>query len=95
MATDLMSEIEALRGQIDALTKQMPKGAESNADAPTGPVGGAHSGPLGLDSDTLDKIKEQFDGFVELLEKQLQDVPAGTAIGIFALGVVLGRLLPR
>jgi hypothetical protein len=97
MAADLMSEIEALRSQIDALTKQMPKGAESSrpADAPTGSVSGTHSGPLGLDSETIDKIKEQFEGFVELLEKQLHDVPAGTAIAIFALGVLLGRLLPR
>jgi len=100
MAADLMSEIDALRNQIDALTKQMPKGSESPAaspgvDAPTGAVGGAPTGAFGLETETVDKIKEQFEGFVELLEKQLQDVPAGTAIAIFALGVLLGRLLPR
>jgi hypothetical protein len=43
----------------------------------------------------VDKIKDQFDGFVDLLEKHLQEIPAGTAIAIFALGVLLGRLLPR
>jgi hypothetical protein len=95
MAADLTSEIEALRSQIEALTKQMPKAAESAADAVAGSLGGAHSGPLGLDAETVDKIKEQFEGFVELLEKQLQEIPAGTAIAIFALGVILGRLLPR
>jgi hypothetical protein len=96
MAADLMSEIDALRNQIDALTKQMPKGSESpGVDAPTGALGGTPTGAFGLEAETVDKIKEQFEGFVELLEKQLQDVPAGTAIAIFALGVLLGRLLPR
>ena len=96
MAADLMSEIDALRGQIDALTKQMPKASQSpTGDAQTEPLGGAHAGPLGLDSETVDKIKAQLEGFVELLEKQLQEIPAGTAIAIFALGILLGRLLPR
>ena len=93
MAADLMNEIEALRSQIDALTKQLPADAQSPSSANDGAE--AHSGPLGLESDTVDKLKEQFDGFVDLIEKQLEDIPAGTAIAIFALGVLLGRLLPR
>ncbi len=96
MAADLMNEIEALRSQIDALTKQLPpdSGAPSDNSAESG-VDSSHSGPLGLESETVDKIKEQFDGFVDLIEKQFEDIPAGTAIAIFALGVLLGRLLPR
>jgi len=94
MPADLMSEIEALRGQIDALTKQVPKTEAQGAEAPTESLSGAASA-LGLDTETVDKIKEQFEGFVGVLEKQLQEIPAGTAIAIFALGVLLGRLLPR
>jgi hypothetical protein len=88
MASDVMREIEALRGQIEALTRQIPKGA----DAPPAVSSGT---PSVHESETVEKIKEQLEGFVELLEKQLQEIPAGTAIGIFALGVLLGRLLPR
>ena len=94
MAADLMSEIEALRSQIDALSKQMPNPAEAQSAAKD-PLDVNHWDALGIDSDTIDKIKEQFDGFVELIEKQMQEIPAGTAIAIFALGVLLGRLLPR
>jgi hypothetical protein len=94
MAVDLMSEIEALRSQIDALSKQMPKPAEPQSAAKDA-LDVDHWGALGIDSETVDKIKEQFDGFVELIEKHLHEVPAGTAIAIFALGVLLGRLLPR
>ncbi len=95
MAADLMNEIEALRSQIDALTKQLPADAQTASGSSAERDADTRSGPLGLESDTVDKLKEQFDGFVDLIEKQLEDIPAGTAIAIFALGVLLGRLLPR
>ena len=94
MAADLKNEIDALRSQIEALTKQIPQ-ADAAAAGQTDSLGGVHLGQFGIDSETIDKIKDQFDGFVDLLEKHLQEIPAGTAIAIFALGVLLGRLLPR
>ena len=95
MADDLKTEIEALRSQIEALTKQIPQAADAARGEQTDLLGGATLSQFGIDSDTVDKIKDQFDGFVDLLEKHLQEIPAGTAIAIFALGVLLGRLLPR
>ena len=95
MAADLKSEIDALRSQIEALTRQIPQAADAAQSGQAGPLGGATLSQFGIDADTVDKIKDQFDGFVELLEKHLQEIPAGTAIAIFALGVLLGRLLPR
>jgi hypothetical protein len=99
MADDLKTEIEALRSQIEALTKQIPRTAEAaSGGSPGGQtdlLGGAALGQFGIDADTVDKIKDQFDGFVDVLEKHLQEIPAGTALAIFALGVLLGRLLPR
>ena len=94
MADDLKTEIEALRSQIEALTKQIPH-ADDAPGGQTDLLGGVNLGQFGIDSETVDKIKDQFDGFVDLLEKHLQEIPAGTAIAIFALGVLLGRLLPR
>ena len=95
MADDLKTEIEALRSQIEALTKQIPQAADAAQSGQTDLLGGVTLSQFGIDADTVDKIKDQFDGFVELLEKHLQEIPAGTAIAIFALGVLLGRLLPR
>ena len=95
MAADLKSEIDALRSQIEALTKQMPPAPDVAQSGQTDLLGGATLGQFGIDSETVDKIKDQFDGFVDLLEKHLHEIPAGTAIAIFALGVLLGRLLPR
>lgn len=94
MAADLMNEIEALRTQIDALSKQVPKTEEAQSTLKDA-LDATHWDALGIDSETVDKIKDQFDGFVELIEKHMQEIPAGTAIAIFALGVLLGRLLPR
>jgi hypothetical protein len=91
MAVDLMDEIATLRSQIEALSKQMPSADPATPDRAADPFGALFGG----ESDALEKIKEQFDGFVELLEKQLHEIPAGTAIAIFALGVLMGRLLPR
>jgi hypothetical protein len=95
MAADLQNEIEALRSQIEALTKQIPQTADAAQAGQTDLSSGASPGQFGIDPETIDKIKDQFDGFVDLLEKHLQEIPAGTAIAIFALGVLLGRLLPR
>ena len=97
MADDLKTEIEALRSQIEALTKQIPRAADvtGSPSGQTDLLGGAALGQFGIDADTVDKIKDQFDGFVDVLEKHLQEIPAGTALAIFALGVLLGRLLPR
>ena len=94
-----MSEIEVLRSQIEALTKQMAKGPDTqpglDAATATDSAGGAPARPSIFESEAAGRIKDQLDGFVELVEKQLEEVPAGTAIGIFALGVLVGRLLPR
>ena len=88
-----MSEIEVLRSQIEALTKQIatePKAADAAA-APDA-AGGAQARPSIFESEAAGRVKEQLEEFFELIEKQLQEIPAGTALGIFALGVVLGRL---
>jgi len=95
-----MSEIEALRGQIEALTKQIPGASDSKSATGEGigmaeSLSGAQPDAAGFESETVSRVKEQLEEFVEMLEKQLHEIPAGTAIAIFALGVVLGRLLPR
>jgi len=92
MAADLTEEIAALRGQIEALSKQIPTqpGPQASMSASE-----AIESLLGVPSETVDKIKDQLEGFIELLGKQMHEIPAGTALAIFALGVVFGRVLSR
>jgi len=92
MAADLNEEIAALRGQIEALSRQIPAKPEPG---PTRSASEAIESLLGVPSETVEKIKDQLEGFVELLGKQLHDIPAGTALAIFALGVVFGRVVSR
>jgi len=92
MTVDLTDEIAALRGQIEALSKQIPNKPEPGM---TKSASEAIESLLGVPSETVDKIKDQLEGFVEVLGKQLHEIPAGTALAIFALGVVFGRVLSR
>jgi len=43
----------------------------------------------------LSSLRAKLEEFMGTLEHDLQQVPATTALGIFALGVLMGRLLPR
>jgi hypothetical protein len=92
MAADLTEEIAALRGQIEALSKQIPPRPD-----PVAPVSASEAieSLLGVPADAVDRIKDQIESFVELVGKQMHEIPAGTALTIFALGVVFGRVLSR
>ena len=43
----------------------------------------------------LSSLRAKLEEFMGTLERDLQQIPATTALGIFALGVLMGRLLPR
>jgi hypothetical protein len=92
MAADLTEEIAALRAQIEALSKQIPTKPDPDVSMNASE---AIESLLGVPSDTVDKIKDQIEGFIELLGQQMHEIPAGTALAIFALGVVFGRVLSR
>ena len=47
------------------------------------------------EEDELARLKAKIEDFVGTIQKDLREIPAATAIGIFALGVLVGRLLPR
>ena len=44
---------------------------------------------------SLDEEREKLDEFMELLQQDLRDIPASSAVGIFALGILLGRFLSK
>jgi hypothetical protein len=90
---DIRSEIEELRAQLESLSRSGGQGPQTAA-ASAGPQqeDTAGSGAIGgWLHDILKQAEELWSG----LDLQLKDVPAKTALVIFALGVLTGRLLSK
>ena len=80
----LEREIRELREQVKLLAdKEVPRdeGEEPAEDAD--------------EDEDLSRLKAKVEDFVGTIQKDLKEIPAATAVGIFALGVLVGRLLPR
>ncbi len=80
----LEREIRELREQVNLLAdKEVPRdeGEEPAEDAD--------------EDEDLSRLKAKVEDFVGTIQKDLKEIPAATAVGIFALGVLVGRLLPR
>ncbi len=84
---DSLTEMQLMRDQLAAAASRR-EANESQADAPT-------AEPEHEAEEQLSELKQQFDQFLEKLNDDLSEIPAATAIGIFALGILVGRLLPR
>ena len=89
---DSLTEMQLMRDQLAAAASRR-EANESQADAPTAEPTAAE--PEHEAEEQLSELKQQFDQFLEKLNDDLSEIPAATAIGIFALGILVGRLLPR
>ena len=90
---DIKSEIEELRAQLESLSRAGGQGAEQSA-------AGAAQRHEDVEEDAgaggwLRDIMKQAEELMGGLDLQLKDVPAKTALVIFALGVLTGRLLSK
>ncbi len=90
---DIRSEIEELRAQMEALSRKKGEDASSPAagEAPRQEGGAGDDAATGWFRDIIKQAEELMGG----LDLQLKDVPAKTALLIFALGILTGRLLSR
>ncbi len=90
---DIRSEIEELRVQMEVLSRT--KGEE--ASSPAAGAAPRQEGGVGDDTATgwFRDIIKQAEELMGGLDLQLKDVPAKTALVIFALGILTGRLLSR
>ena len=90
---DIRSEIEELKTRLESLSQGGAKGAAQPAASAASNLSadaeGAGAG--GFLRDIMKQAEELMDG----LDLQLKDVPAKTALMIFALGVLTGRLLSK
>lgn len=84
---DLENELKELRQQVATLSAAREQAAKEASEPEPQP---SKSQPQRRST-----FDEQLEELYELLEEQIRDIPTLTAIGIFALGVLLGRLMPR
>ena len=90
---DLRSEIEELRARLESLSRAGAQDAAQPAAgaAPHQANDAEDAGAGGWLHDIMKQAEELMGG----LDLQLKDVPAKTALMIFALGVLTGRLLSK
>ncbi len=90
---DIMQEIEELKKQLQALDEaKNHAGAQVSSEEPEQ----RPREKTGEEASTwLQDLFKQAEGLMGGLDLQFKDVPAKTALVIFALGVLMGRLLSR
>ncbi len=90
---DIMQEIEELKKQLQALEAAKGRaGAQVSTEDSEQDSQDETGGETGTWLRDLIKQAEELMGGLDL---QFKDVPAKTALVIFALGVLMGRLLSR
>jgi hypothetical protein len=90
---DIRSEIEELKAQLASLSHAGEQGAGQPAAGGT-----PHQAEVAEDAGAggwLRDIMKQAEELMSGLDLQLKDVPAKTALMIFALGVLTGRMLSK
>jgi hypothetical protein len=89
---DIEAEMKALREQVEALLAKQsaPSGNPDRPPGETAPHGEEHTM-----QEELHRMREKVAAFAELLRDEAREIPAASAVAIFALGVLMGRLLPR
>lgn len=90
---DIMQEIEELKKQLQAL--EAAKGHAGAQVSPEEPEQGPREEIGGESGTWLRDLIKQAEEVMGGLDLQFKDVPAKTALMIFALGVLMGRLLSR
>ena len=85
--SDVHEELKQLRKEVATLSaarkqKESPTTRDMD-ESSTEPQGG----------DNEHAIKGQFEELVTLLQDEIRDMPAVTTLAVFALGVLMGRLL--
>ncbi len=91
---DITTEIERIKKQLEALTAARAQASEHDAGEGPGEASSSPGGEGDAGSWLRDLLK-QAEELIGGLDLQFKDVPARTALVIFVLGVLTGRLLGR
>ncbi len=108
MANDEMrDEIEALRAQVAELTaerkakeKEQAQASSSQESTKESAAQGTASSEPGTDETKAENseatdLSSQFQELIDTIDQELKDASPVTVLVVFALGVLVGRLLPR
>jgi hypothetical protein len=85
--SDVQKELDQLRKEVAALSaarKQKEATSAQNND---------NASSDAEEDDAGHEIKGQIEELIKLLQDEIRDMPALTALAVFALGVLMGRLL--
>lgn len=90
----MQRELKRLRAEVAALTaardQQEPNpSAEGEQDSSEPQRTVSSASESGEDSG----LKHRFDELIDILEKELRDLPTITCLAVFSLGIILGRHL--
>ena len=97
---DIREELEEIRAQLDALRNSRPAQVKEDVESVDATAQRAKGGDLAepVDAATGDDghdIAAQFQELVEVLDREIRETNPTTLLVVFALGVLVGRLLPR
>ena len=100
----IQKELEALRVQVAELNRARDTEQANNHDSDVSEASDQMQSPISaeggqipdLDSDgSKMDFEKQIQEFIDALEVEIKDTNPMTVLVIFALGVLIGRLLPR
>ena len=94
---DLQAELKELRKQLNELAERQEQDraariAEEEAAGP-GPADDAKA--KSTPQEWLRGFQQPFEDLLHEFRNQLNEVPTASALTIFALGVLVGRLMPK
>jgi hypothetical protein len=89
---NIASEMNALREQMETLLARQRATSGHTGEPAEGVSAGGENQPM---QGELQRLQEKVAAFAELLRDETREIPAAGAVAIFALGVLMGRLLPR
>jgi len=101
MSDDYMrDEIEELKAQVSELTAERKAEDEKQAQADSSGVPTSESAAEVFESNALTEaegtdLTSQFQELFEIVDEELKAANPVTVLVVFALGVLVGRLLPR
>ncbi len=92
---EIKAELESLRAEVRALAEARADAAQDRAQEPrSDPASLSVEDGRSDDEPALhDGIRQQIDEVVELLEHEMKESPVVAGVAIFALGILVGRLL--
>ncbi len=85
--SDVQEELKQLRKEVATLSAARKKKTSSAPQADEDVPAATEAG------ETENAFKGQIEELIKLLQEEIRDMPAVTTLAVFALGILMGRLL--